>query len=88
MKGVFNTITPAITKMRERKKGQILMVGSASAKAGGVSPIGQLADEKVYAGTKVGLLYFSRALRPSLARINIGVTIAMPGYIATDITET
>jgi len=62
--------------MQRRGSGQIVLVSSL----GGISP---LADAPAYSASKAGLVAYGIALRDALHGTGIGVTVACPGYVRT-----
>jgi len=79
--GVFNTVIPAIKKMKERGKGQISITASQSSYVGGWT------DVPAYGATKAGVLAWGRGLRGNLSNYGIGVTTICPGYIMTNLLK-
>ncbi|MFY9265114.1 MAG: SDR family NAD(P)-dependent oxidoreductase [Solirubrobacterales bacterium] len=65
----------AIPQMKERGEGQIVLIASLAGKFA-------LPESTMYSSTKAGLRAFGWALRPELARHNIGVTVVSPGFIS------
>ncbi|KAI9137465.1 hypothetical protein BKA69DRAFT_1128203 [Paraphysoderma sedebokerense] len=77
--GVFNTISPLITRFKERRRGHVVIMGSAS---------GWFAFPQflVYAATKAAINSFTRDLRYVLSPYNIKVTLVTPGFVRTKMT--
>jgi acetoacetyl-CoA reductase len=75
--GVFNTIHPVWSGMRERKFGRIVVISSINGQKG------QFAQAN-YAATKAGDLGIVRSLAQEGARAGITVNAVCPGYIATE----
>ncbi|MEM6849194.1 MAG: SDR family NAD(P)-dependent oxidoreductase [Pseudomonadota bacterium] len=71
--GAISTVRGCLPAMRERG-GQIVVVSSVA----GLLPLPDLA---VYAATKAALVAYAHAIRPRLARQNIGVTVVCPGFV-------
>ena len=67
----------AIPLMKERGKGQIVNIGSMSAKS-------RSANSDVYVATKSGLRGFTESLSKKLADDNIRVMLIEPGKVSTD----
>jgi short-subunit dehydrogenase len=74
--GVVHTIFPAIAKMCQRRRGQVVLMGSLS----GNFPL-QGAPE--YGASKAYLSSISRALRKYLATYHVGLTLLEPGFVRT-----
>jgi short-subunit dehydrogenase len=62
--------------MLERGAGHLVFVSSIAGSMG-------VADEAVYAGTKAGLRTFASSLRLAVAKKGIGVSVVVPGVVAT-----
>ncbi len=62
--------------MLERGRGHLVFVSSIAGSMG-------VADEAVYAGTKAGLRTFAASVRLAVARKGIGVSVVVPGVVAT-----
>ena len=62
--------------MVERGVGQLVFVSSIAGSMG-------VADEAVYAGTKAGLRTFASSLRLAVANKGVGVSVVVPGVVAT-----
>jgi short-subunit dehydrogenase len=66
----------ALPAMLERGVGHLVFVSSIAGSMG-------VADEAVYAGTKAGLRTFASSVRLAVARRGIGVSVVVPGVVAT-----
>jgi acetoacetyl-CoA reductase len=75
--GVFNTIHPIWSGMRERKFGRVVVISSINGQKG------QFAQAN-YAATKAGDIGVVRSLAQEGARAGITVNAVCPGYIATE----
>ena len=62
--------------MLERGVGHLVFVSSIAGSMG-------VADEAVYAGTKAGLRTFASSVRLAVAKRGIGVSVVVPGVVAT-----
>ncbi len=78
--GVINCLVPAVARMKERKQGHIVIMGSASA-YGGV-PLAA-----AYGSTKAALNNIAEALKFDFDRLNIRIQIINPAFIDTPLTE-
>jgi short-subunit dehydrogenase len=78
--GTLWTIQAALPGMKEQREGHIVMISSV---------IGRYALplSGAYCVTKFSQTALGQALRPELRRHNIGVTVAYPGYTATEFGE-
>ncbi len=77
--GVVNTVLPAASCMRERRRGRIVIVASLA----GYLPF---PSTPTYSATKAFVRNWGLSLRPELAAYGIGLTLVSPGYIATPMT--
>lgn len=75
--GVFNTIHPIWSGMRDRKFGRIVVISSINGQKGQFAQVN-------YAATKAGDLGIVKSLAQEGARANITANAICPGYIGTD----
>ncbi|MGD9861930.1 MAG: acetoacetyl-CoA reductase [Pseudodonghicola sp.] len=75
--GVFNTIHPIWSGMRERKFGRVVVISSINGQKGQFGQVN-------YAATKAGDLGIIKSLAQEGARFNITANAICPGYIGTD----
>ncbi len=66
--------------MRERRRGEIVFMGSLS----GFAPLG---DAPAYSASKAALISYGLALRDAVAREGINVVVACPGYVTTPLVS-
>lgn len=78
--GVLNIITPAIDKMKLRKKGQIAIVSSLAGFRG-------LPSSPAYSASKSAVRVYAEGLRGNLAEFGIKVNVICPGYVKTPMTD-
>ncbi len=78
--GVFNTVHPAITLMKKRRRGQIAIVASLAGLLG-------LPGSPIYSASKNAVRAYGEALRPSLAKSGIEMTVICPGWVRSRITD-
>lgn len=78
--GLFNTILPLIPSMKERQKGQIVLMASIAA----FFPVTLTAP---YSATKAAVRMYAHGLRGVLYRDNIRVNVVCPGYVQTPLTS-
>ncbi len=77
--GVFNTVFPALDKMRGRGAGQIGIVSSIAGYHG-------LGSSPAYSASKVAVKGFGEAMRGLYHRDGIGISVICPGYVSTPMT--
>jgi short-subunit dehydrogenase len=78
--GVQHTLEPIMTKMRERKQGQLVIMSSL---AGIIS----LPDMANYSMTKRAVAAYGQGLRHLLAFDNVGLTTIHPGFVRSRMTD-
>ena len=79
VQGVFNTIHPAIDRMRSRKSGQIALMSSLAGYRGwGSAP--------AYCASKAAVRIYGQALREFLQADNIQVNVICPGFVRSPMT--
>lgn len=74
--GTINTIHPLIDRMVERGRGQIALMSSLAAYSA-------LPENPSYCASKALLLTYGTALRYSLKKYGVSVSVVCPGYVAT-----
>jgi short-subunit dehydrogenase len=72
--GVLHTLTPAIERMRPRRRGHLAIIGSLAAWYG-------LPSCPAYSASKAAVETYGQALGGWLAADGIGVTVVSPGYV-------
>ena len=75
--GVFNTVHPIWTGMRDRKFGRVVVISSINGQKGQFGQVN-------YAATKAGDLGIVKSLAQEGARFGITANAICPGYIATE----
>mmetsp|Transcript_10259 Transcript_10259/g.24519 ORF Transcript_10259/g.24519 Transcript_10259/m.24519 type:complete len:349 (-) Transcript_10259:47-1093(-) len=80
VEGVFNTILPAVERMKARRTGQIAIMSS-------LSGFGGIPSMTSYAATKTAVRAYGSGLRGLLFRYNIYVNVVMPGYVKSAMTD-
>jgi NAD(P)-dependent dehydrogenase (short-subunit alcohol dehydrogenase family) len=78
--GVVFGLVPLVDRMRERGRGQIAIVGSATAYRG-------LPLASAYGSTKAALNYMAESLKFDFDKINVRIQIINPGFIETPLTR-
>ena len=78
--GVINTVLPAVTAMRPRRRGQIAIMSSLA----GFRGIGTSA---AYGASKAAVRVWGESIRPALAAENIWVSVICPGFVRSRITD-
>lgn len=80
LNGVLNTILPAIPFMIKKRSGQIAIIGSMAGIMG-------LASAPAYSASKAALENYANGMRAYLKKFNVHLSIVIPGYIATGMTQ-
>ncbi len=78
--GVMHTVEPAIARMRARRAGQIGIVSSLAALRG-------MAISPAYCASKAALKAWGDSVRPILARDGIRVSMILPGFVRTPMSD-
>jgi len=78
--GVLNTIHPLIERMKKRGKGQIALVASIAAFRG-------LPGSPAYTASKAAVKAYGEGLRPRLARHGVSLSVVLPGFVRSRITD-
>jgi short-subunit dehydrogenase len=78
--GAVNTIAPLVPALCARGRGRIAAIASVAAYRG-------LPYSPGYSASKAGLRAYAEALRPSLARYGVGVTVVCPGFFSSPMTD-
>jgi short-subunit dehydrogenase len=78
--GALNAILPAIDCMKKRSAGQIALVSSLAALHG-------MAISPAYCASKSALKAYGESVRPLLARDGIALSIVLPGFVKTAMSD-
>jgi NADP-dependent 3-hydroxy acid dehydrogenase YdfG len=78
--GMLNTIEPFLPRMRERQRGQIALMSSQAGFRG-------FAVAPSYCATKSAIWAYAEGLRGRLLREHIGVSVIIPGFVKTPLTD-
>jgi short-subunit dehydrogenase len=79
--GVSNTIYPVLPAMRRRRRGQIALIASLAALRG-------LPYSPGYCASKAAIRIYGEALRSWLAPEGIDVSVVLPGFVETRMSDT
>jgi acetoacetyl-CoA reductase len=80
LNSMFNITRSVIEKMREKKFGRIISIGSINGLKGQVG-------QSNYSAAKAGIIGFSKAIALENANKGITANVIAPGYIATDMVK-
>jgi len=78
--GVIHTVHPAAERMRARRRGQIAIMSSLASFRG-------MPGAPAYSASKAAARSYGEALRGSLHRHDVGVTVICPGFVRTPLTN-
>jgi short-subunit dehydrogenase len=78
--GALHAVLPAIECMRKRRRGQIAIVSSLAGLRG-------MAISPAYCVSKAALVAYCDSVRPVLARDHIGISVVMPGFVRTAMSD-
>ncbi len=78
--GVLNSLHPVIPRMVQRQGGQLVIISSLAGLRG-------LPSAPAYSASKCAVRAYGEALRPLLAKEQVGVTVVCPGFIRTPLTD-
>ncbi len=78
--GVLNTIMPLLPYMIARRSGSIAIISSMAGIVG-------LSSAPSYSASKACVRVFGEALRGYLKQYNVNMTVVIPGYIKTPMTD-
>ena len=78
--GVLNTVLPVIPPMTEKRHGQIAIISSIAGFRG-------MPSAPAYSASKAAVKAYGEALRPRLATHNVRLSVVMPGFIESRITD-
>jgi NADP-dependent 3-hydroxy acid dehydrogenase YdfG len=80
LEGLLNTIEPVLPLFRERQKGQLALTSSYAGFRGfPVAPS--------YCATKAAIRVYGEGLRARLRREGVGVSVIIPGFVKTPMTD-
>jgi short-subunit dehydrogenase len=78
--GMMNTVQLLLPKLRQRQRGDIVLVAS-------LASFVPLADAPSYSASKAAILSYGLAIRQALAAEGIHVMVACPGYVSSRMAE-
>lgn len=78
--GVLNTVLPVAPQMASRRSGQIALISSLAGIRG-------LPSAPAYSATKNAVRAYGEALRGSLGKQGVKVSVVCPGYVKTPLTD-
>lgn len=78
--GVFNTVLPLLPRLEKRRRGQVALMASLAGHRG-------FPGAPAYCGSKAAIKVWGEGLRGQLAASNVEVTVILPGYIKTPMTD-
>ncbi|HVJ34143.1 MAG TPA: SDR family NAD(P)-dependent oxidoreductase [Terriglobia bacterium] len=78
--GVLNTVLPLLPRMEARRRGQIALMASLAGHRG-------FPGAPAYCGSKAAIKVWGEGLRGQMAAVGVEVTVVMPGYIETPMTD-
>jgi NADP-dependent 3-hydroxy acid dehydrogenase YdfG len=78
--GMLNTVLPALPRMRSRKKGQIALMSSLAGIRG-------FPHAPSYCATKAAIRVFGQGLRARVKREGVSVSVMIPAFVKTPMTE-
>jgi short-subunit dehydrogenase len=78
--GAMHTVLPVIDRMRVRRQGHIVLVSSLAALRG-------MAISPAYCASKAALKSWGDSVRPVLARDGIQLSVVLPGFVKTAMSD-
>jgi NADP-dependent 3-hydroxy acid dehydrogenase YdfG len=78
--GVLNTVLPLLPRLEKRRRGQVALMASLAGHRG-------FPGAPAYCGSKAAVKVWGEGLRGQMASSNVEVTVILPGYIKTPMTD-
>lgn len=78
--GVFNTVEPALLAMTQRRSGLIAVVGSMAGVRG-------LPFSPTYCASKAAVHFYAESLRGVVAKHGVDVSLIIPGFVNTPMSQ-
>ena len=79
-KGMVHTIHPLLERMKSRKSGQLAFVTSVMAIRG-------FPHAPIYAATKAAVTIYAEGVRAVLRKDKVKISVILPGYVATPMSD-
>lgn len=80
LNGVLNTVGPALPRMLQRNKGQIVFISSLAGFRG-------FPSAPAYSASKGAVRFYGEALRGALTRTGLRINVVCPGFVKSRITD-
>ncbi|MGF6641453.1 SDR family NAD(P)-dependent oxidoreductase [Paraburkholderia sp. MM6662-R1] len=78
--GAMHAVLPVIARMRPRRKGQIALISSLAALRG-------MAISPAYCASKSAIKAYGDSVRPILSRDGIRISVVLPGFVKTSMSD-
>jgi short-subunit dehydrogenase len=78
--GVMHAVLPAVSRMRPRRRGHVVLVSSLAALRG-------MAISPAYCASKAALKAYGDSVRPLLARDGVRLSVVLPGFVKTAMSD-
>jgi len=78
--GVLNTVLPLLPRLEQRRRGQVALMASLAGHRG-------FPGAPAYCGSKAAIKVWGEGLRGQMAASNVEVSVILPGYIKTPMTD-
>ncbi len=80
LEGLLNTIEPILPRFRERRRGQLALTSSYAGFRG-------FPEAPSYCATKAAIRVYAEGLRARVHREGVGVSVIIPGFVKTPMTD-
>ena len=80
LEGLLNTIEPILPRFRERRRGQLALTSSYAGFRG-------FPEAPSYCATKAAIRVYGEGLRARVNREGVGVSVIIPGFVKTPMTD-
>ncbi|VWC84369.1 capsular polysaccharide biosynthesis protein [Burkholderia lata] len=78
--GAMHTVLPVVERMRARRRGRIAAVSSLAALRG-------MAISPAYCASKAAVKAYADSVRPLLKRDGVGISVILPGFVKTSMSD-